>query len=312
MKRLVLLFFILSPLVGVRADGMVEAKTMMGMKIKTWTAGLKQRNEIPNPMTGGTIVTITRVDKGVQWTIDLQLKVYDEKPIALPYQKNSTEAEMINSAKQGNAEKAPKLEIRKTDRTRMIAGFSATSYEVKADGKHSAELWLTPYTPMLEQMDKETREFGEAHTRELYKNYPAAERKEMEVGMSMMAGMVKGQLPAQASSDLSKGYTLAMEGESSMETAVMDTMADRAPTAPKGETSKKSTLYEVLSLTADKINANQFEIPPSFKKVDDVAALQAQELMKAMMNGKGDGVNMEEMMKNLPKGATSGASQPDE
>lgn len=322
MKRIPLLLLVLAT-PFVRGDVMVEAKTMMGITMKTWTSGLKQRNEIPIPMTGGLLTTITRVDKGVQWTLDPKLKVYDEKAIAVAYEPESRETKMIEGAKENAAAgKAAPFEVRKLDKTRKIAGFPASGYEVKTDGKHSATIWLTPYTEALERAEKETREFSAAHTKELYRNYPAKEREGMEAGMAMMTGMMRGQFlgGGAAPADLPKGYTLAMEGESASGTSAMMTgpdghAASGAPSAP-GAAPKTSTLYEVISLSAEAISPNQFEIPPGFSKVDDVSAMQAQELMKGMMNGGGAGgeVDMQEMMKRMQEGGSGagGANKPDE
>jgi hypothetical protein len=69
----------------VRADSYMEFKGLMMEKpAKTWTSGLKQRHEMQAPMIG-QMITITRVDKGVVWTLNPRKKTYSEKPIALPY-----------------------------------------------------------------------------------------------------------------------------------------------------------------------------------------------------------------------------------
>lgn len=256
------------------------------MTSKTWTSGLKQRLETPNPIAGGSMVAITRVDKGVTWKIDLAQKIYEEKPIALVYKpeppKSSSSISTGKDLPSDDTKTEDRFEIRPIPGSRAIAGFPATGYEMTVNQKPTGRMWMADPTGMLAQVDKESAAFQEAYNKKLYENYPAAERADIASGMKMLGDMFKGAFSAAIPgvSQLPKGVPLAMEN--------MTEDDDRQHWI---------TVFEVLKVSVTPISNDWFEVPLGFQKVDDLAAHQMQHLLK--------GNNLEEMMKHFQKSGVS-------
>ena len=264
---------------SVHADSYKEAKTMGGVS-KTWISGLKQRMEMPNLM-GSSMLTITRVDKGVQWNIDVNNKVYEEKPIALPYQKQKPDS----SASEGEPsdpelKNPPKLEINKLPESRTIAGLPSTGYEIKeASKKGSAIWWMTPATGVVEKVQKEQESYDAAYQKKLLENYPASEQKETVTDMKALGKLFNGQVTSMFKTykNLPSGFMVSMEGIGDM----------------PGAANQKMTIFEIQNLSADPVDAALFEPPTGFQKVESIAQYQMKDMMK--------GVNLEELMKKIPQ-----------
>jgi hypothetical protein len=285
MKKSLLFLWCLAPFFYIHADVTQEIEMMGGMTSKTLTSGLKQRSETPNPMMGGSMVTITRVDQGVVWTLDTQQKIYEEKPIALPYKPQPTTLSP-ESKKIESTEPLPKIDFKKVPGTKTIAGYSAEGYQVLASNKDSGTMWMTPVSGPLQKIEKETEAYNEAYFKKLYENFPANERKELGEGMQALAGMMKGRFStlAQDMKNMPKGFPLGMEAGEEMGSKMM--------------------IYQVKTLSAAPLDAGLFAIPAGYKKVNSLAEQQMkqmnggnmEEMLKKMQSGEG---NMEDMMKQM-------------
>jgi hypothetical protein len=280
MMKLPLSFLLLSLSIGY-ADVYVENKMLGGMTMKTWTSHLKQRTETPNPMFGGSMVTITRVDKGVEWQLDLKRKIYEEKPIALPYTKEKMPATKDSPSFE---EKTEKIEIKKTSKTRPIAGFNAEGYEFLVDNKSQGILWNAPLTGVLEKANQEVTAYHEAHSKKMFENYPATERMEMAAGMAMIQQFLKTS--PKGIGDLPKGFTLGMQGGAGME---MPQMGD-------------GLIFEVTSVKVDSVDSQLFNIPDGFTKVPSISQASMGDMMNPeKMQEMMKDMDMEKMMKELQK-----------
>jgi hypothetical protein len=254
-----------------QADVTVEAQTMGQMKMKTFTSGLKQRMEVPNPMTSSPMITIVRVDKGVEWKVDEKNKVYEEKPIALPKGRTSD----FPGEKMPNEKKA-NVKIKKRDGARTIAGHEATGYEVTVDNQPGVCMWMAPAKGDLAKVEKETQQYHAAYYKKQNENQPLAESLSSTaaaaMAMSMMGGGGGGDW-IEGLKELPSGYMMGMEMAMGGAGGMM--------------------VYEVTKISADPVQASLFEIPPGFTKVEDLSQQQMQDMMKDL--------NMEELMKNMPK-----------
>ncbi len=279
-KMLFILILAGMVLVQARADVYVEAKTMGGTS-KTWTSGLKQRAEIPSLM-GNSVLTITRVDKGVVWNIDPKHKVYEEKPIPMAYHKMDTPTPLDQGEESPDSDpEGGKMSINKLPDNRTIAGLPATGYEIRqGDKQGTAVLWMTPVTGTIEIVQRETAAYQEAYQKKLLENYPASERKDASAIGKGMSHLFRGEISSmfKAYKGLPSGYTLGMEGIGNM---------------PGESSPQKMNIFEVQSLSVEPIDTSFFEEPAHFQKVNSIAEYQ----MKDMMHG----INMDELMKKMPK-----------
>ena len=78
----ILLSFLVMPTAF--ADNHVKSKIAFVGEIQSWLSGQKKRLETQFPIVG-KVVIITRVDQGVEWIVNTDRKMYQEKPIALPH-----------------------------------------------------------------------------------------------------------------------------------------------------------------------------------------------------------------------------------
>jgi len=244
---------------------------------KTWTSGLKERKEIEAPFLGRQ-VTITRVDKGVEWTLNPKKKTYEEKPIALPYDKpNPHPASAYDDSDTGMDDTADDdtctFEMKKLPSGRTVAGYEAVGYRMgcREEPKEGMIVWLAASGGIAQSIHRDVKKYNQAHGKALYANYPAKERKEMEQGMAAMWQNILGEMPRQAN---------------------LDKVPDNLPMAMETESREvgKMTFYEVIRLSAAPISASLFEIPAGYTKIDGKASgfgsgkMNMDELMKAMEN----------------------------
>lgn len=254
------------------ADSTFEHKTFMGNEPgKVWTSGLKQRKEMSMPMVGKQI-SITRVDKGVEWTLNTKKKTYTEEKLALPYtpmEKSSTKTSGGNSNEDEDEDTEPTCTPQMTSlsKTRTIAGMTAkgTHMGCKESPKEGMTLWYVPPTATIKAAEQDLKNFDAALAKAKFANWPAKERKEMERGLAMWARLI-GELPmAMTGQKLPSDFLIAM-----------DMTSEEGP----------QTFYEVTALSAGSLDASLFEIPAGYKKVE------------AKTGAFGD-VDLGEMMKGL-------------
>lgn len=263
-----------------RADFYFKAKTMGGqMEMENWTSGKKQRIQTaagphsPMAQMGGEMIVITRVDKGVEWTADPVKKIYQERPIALPYTKTSAAEE---TALPQDMKDVPSMigeaggdctPVLKEVGEKTFAGYSSKGYvgacKEGVSNEISMIVWVAPPKGDLAKMDKEAGEFAVAQYGAMYANFPPAERRKMEESARLMRDAF-----AKAFAGLGdakpKGVPLAME-------------------MPKGpEEGMGGMFYETVEVKAGAVNPAVFDIPPGYVKVNDVMKAKADDMMRRM------------------------------
>lgn len=267
------------------ADNTIEFKGFMSEQpSKILTSGLKQRREIQAPIVG-TQISIIRIDKGVEWTLNTKKKTYTEKPLALPYtphpkntdSKKQSPDNSDSSNKSDKNEPTCTAEIKKLSASRTIAGLPSTGqhFGCKESPKDGMTVWFANPTATTKKIQQETKTFDTAIAKARFSNYPAKDREEMEKGTAALAQML-GAMPAMMGGDkLPDGLWVAAESES----------------AEGG----KQTLYELTTVSANPLATDLFEVPAGYKKA---AAT------KSPFGGLGD-LNLKDAMNGLEDYAPS-------
>lgn len=249
---------------------------------QTWYSGKKRREEtvvnLGGGMPTGKILTITRIDKGVEWELDPDLKIYKEKTIALPKTEEKLPTSVEREAVQ--APHKPWVELPKEEKDfcepvltvlpnkESIAGFAATGYQAKCPNTAVSTMWMAPPNGVLKTFEKDVEQFDKAFQDELYKNFSAAEKKMVkeffgafgQAGASMLLGIRPDKLP--------KHVPLRIE-----------------QTAEMGDGSVRThRLIDIQEIRADKADASQFDIPAGYRKVTDqeFSDLQGQRMAEQM------------------------------
>lgn len=256
------------------ADSYMEHTLLMSQApARTWTSGLMQRKEYEMPFVGKQIV-ITRVDKGVEWTLGPKTKTYEETPIALPYQPSgrtsgASHEENTSDASEGEA---CTPELKKLPGARPLAGLSATGYRMgcRETPRDGMIVWLAPSSKTTNKIQRDLAQFDKAYSKAQFANYPAKARGEMEQGTMMWQRLVGDLLPLQTGmGKMPEGMLLAMEAES--------------------QEDGKAAFYEVIRFSAAPVPVSLFEIPAGYAKADG----------KQSFGNVGGAVNMEGLMDAL-------------
>lgn len=235
------------------ADTYMEHTLLMSQSpARTWTSGLMQRKEFEMPFVGRQVV-ITRVDKGVEWTLDPKSRTYEEKPIALPYQPPTRSAGVSSgeSASDESEGEACTPELKKLPGGRTLAGQAATGYRMgcRETPREGMITWLAPASATTTRIQKELAQFDKAYGKAQFANYPAKARGEMEQGVMVWQRLVGDVLPHQTGmGKMPEGLLVAMEAES--------------------QEDGKTSFYEVIRFSADPVPASLFEIPAGYAKAD--------------------------------------------
>lgn len=281
MNRLVLMVVVLGFAPPSVADVYLETKLMVSEHTgKIWTSGLKRRTDAPTPMLG-PMAEIARVDQGIEWTLDLSRNLYEEKPIAIPYQpaegtipasgQASDETEWtFRDGREAEDVCTPQVEPLSGSKT--VAGYATTGYRVGCveSPQEGAILWMAPLSGVLAQVEQESRTFERAYQQALYANYPPDEQREMTEGLLMLGTLLQtafaeafkdvNPAPWGGVKELPKGFPLAVE------------LVERAEDGQF----KRVTMFEVTTLSTAPIDPSVFAVPDGFRKVDDLAQVQMQ------------------------------------
>jgi hypothetical protein len=147
---------------------------------------------------GGETITITRVDKGVYWTLDPKGRTYQESPIVLPRAK-SEEREKGTDKPTARITKS-EFSVKKTGASETINGFPCEEYlitwllemedlETKAKSRSTmvTNLWTTPETAPIRKVQAEEQKFNRALAKKLGTEMSPEEAKQL--GMAAMASM---------------------------------------------------------------------------------------------------------------------------
>jgi hypothetical protein len=266
------------------ADAYVKSAGFGGMGVnETWYAGKKKREETVVDMGGlkNREITITRVDKGIVWELDADLRIYRERPIYVPDTPGDRKSMELKNAPDEKWKNPPGEEINQCSlqlvtlpQKRVIAGFDATGYQAVCKEKNASDLppmtmWISPLKGVVEKFDQETKSFDKAYRNELFKNIPFAERKLNEEAFEalgsaagqMLLGLNMGKLP--------KGVPLKMEQEGERPDGTWGNMV----------------IIEILDIRADAVNSGLFDIPSGYRKIandEEYHHLKAKKMAKQM------------------------------
>jgi hypothetical protein len=280
-SQLLLIGFILST-VPVWADHYIETTAMGGGLVKTWMSGDKKRDEssianMPSmkgmaqmlPPGMGQTIKITRLDKGVEWTLYPAQHTYAERSLELPYteQKDDQNANAGDSTT-GDNPKESKMEIRKVSGQKTFAGYSSDGYEIVVDQKVQQVLWLAPLTGDLKTVYDETQRFNKKLQEIEFSKWPKKDQVDIKAGFDMMKMMGKGFLNTQK---IPEGYPMCMEANGS------EAAADEEDNAMM-----KGPMYQVNTVSAKAVSTDMFEIPAGYTRSTEEQMQQQsmQEMMK--------------------------------
>ena len=189
--------------------GMGAAEGMMTHRIqgeKKWDSiNLKFTGAFLSKLAGETdTVTITRVDKGLTWTLDPPKKTYTETPIK-PMKMPTAERPQREEKPEKPTARITKSEfsVKKTGAAETINGFPCEEYlvtwlleiedlETKAKSRSTmmTNLWTTPETSVIKKVQDEELRFNRALAKLLGSDNISTEETR-QMGMAAMAAMSK-------------------------------------------------------------------------------------------------------------------------
>ncbi len=188
--------------------GMGAAEGMMTHRIqaeKKWDSNnLKFTGAFLSKLAGETdTVTITRVDKGLTWSLDPKKKTYTEtpiKPVKVPAGERPAREE--KQEKPTARVTQSEFSVKKTGAVETINGFPCEEYlvtwllevedlETKAKSRSTmmTNLWTTPETVVMRKVQAEEQRFNRALAKLLGSEISSEEARQM--GMAAMASMSK-------------------------------------------------------------------------------------------------------------------------
>lgn len=207
---------------------------------------------------GGENTTITRIDRGVYWTLDPKNQTYTEHPILLPKVK---EGKPDKTSQAQQSDETPKVRItkseftvKKTGASETINGFPCEEYSViwlleiediqtkaKSQSIMTTNLWTTPEAATIRKAQTEEQKFELALLKKLGSDISQEEAKQMGLAVfASMSGASENEIKkglSRVKNEMSKikGYpirtiiTWVLEGEEgkiSKETAQKDESID--------------------------------------------------------------------------------------
>ena len=148
---------------------------------------------------GSENINITRVDKGIYWTLDPKDKTYTERPIEA-LKKGEMEKEKPEQGKSKVRVTKSEFSVKKTGASETINGFPCEEYlvtwllemedmETKAKSRSTMtnNLWTTPETATIRKVQAEERAFHKAYAQKLGLQISPEEAKQL--GIETFAGM---------------------------------------------------------------------------------------------------------------------------
>ncbi len=165
---------------------------------------------------GSESATITRVDKGVYWTLDPKNKTYVERPIEA-IKRGEPGKEKPEQEKSKVRVTKSEFSVKKTGASETINGFPCEEYlmtwllemedvETKAKSRSTMtnNLWTTPETDTIRKAQAEERAFHKAYAQKLGLQISPEEGKQM--GMETFAAM-----SGASKQEIEKGFARAKE-----------------------------------------------------------------------------------------------------
>ncbi|HNY64820.1 MAG TPA: hypothetical protein PKM41_05240 [Deltaproteobacteria bacterium] len=179
---------------------------------KSETSSIKFTGAIMSWLSGGGETgTITRLDKGLIWTLDPKKKTYREEPIT-PFRKEEARKQ-ADEAREKPAVRVTKSEfsVKKTGASETINGFPCEEYlitwvlefedlETKARTRNTmtTNQWTTPETPSIRKLQAEEMAFTKAYLKKIGLELSGQEMKQFGLDMfSTMSGASKAEMEKQ-------------------------------------------------------------------------------------------------------------------
>lgn len=155
--------------------------------IMSWLAG------------GGDTGTITRLDKGLIWTLDPKKKVYKEEAI-VPFKKEDAKQKQEPGEKSKMRVSKSEFSVKKTGAKETINGFACEEYmmtwlmefedietKAKTSNTMTTNMWNTPETASIKKLQAEETAFSKAYMKKLGLELSQKEMKQF--GMEMFSAM---------------------------------------------------------------------------------------------------------------------------
>ena len=181
---------------------------------KKWESGnLKFTGAILSRLAGSSeTVTITRMDKGVYWNLDVKNRTYTETPIKpLKLEPEDRPKREEKPEKPTTRVTRSEFSVKKTGATETINGFPCEEYlitwlleledlETKAKTRSTMQtnLWTTPETAAIKKVQSEEQRFNQALAKKLASDISLEEARQM--GLAAMMSMSRA-----SQEDIKKG-----------------------------------------------------------------------------------------------------------
>lgn len=246
---------------SVFADSSMKANVLLAGEIQSWLSGPKRRMEVQIPVAG-KVVTITRLDQGVEWILNPARKIYQVRPIALPYQpseepsgsQDETTSQENSEEENQTSDCQPRLS--KLPKTKTIAGFTTVGFSMACQGKSAqGTIWMAPPLGVLARVSQEWTHYYQAHATALYANFPADERAVLITQTAQLGETLRNLLASRLGPTIKFPQGVIMEVEGKWD--------EKVPGPFK-------TVYEVKEIRSDAVNPGLFEIPAGYQEVPDI------------------------------------------
>jgi hypothetical protein len=159
---------------------------------------------------GGDTGTITRLDKGVVWTLDPKKKVYKEEPI-VPFKSDDARKKSESKEKPKMRISKSEFSVKKTGAKETINSFPCEEYvmtwllefedietKAKTTNTMTTNLWTTPETAAIRKAQAEEMAFTKAYMKKIGLELSQQEMKQFGMEMfSAMSGASKEDLEKQ-------------------------------------------------------------------------------------------------------------------
>ncbi|MDH4267497.1 MAG: hypothetical protein OEW45_17860 [Deltaproteobacteria bacterium] len=185
---------------GIKGAGATEGTTIRRYQANKMveSSSSKFTGAILSRLAGGSEnINITRIDKGVYWSIDPKDRTYSESPIEA-FQKKESSKERGEKEKPSIRITKSEFSVKKTGASETINGFSCEEYlltwlleweeiETKAKSRSTmtTNLWTTPETATMRKAQAEENAFHKAYAQKLGVSHSPEEAKQM--GMAAFA-----------------------------------------------------------------------------------------------------------------------------
>jgi hypothetical protein len=194
---------------------------------------------------GSEGVSITRVDKGVYWSLDPKNKTYTERAIE-PFKKGELEERPEKEKARVRVTKS-EFTVKKTGSSETINGFPCEEYlltwllemediatKAKTRNTMTTNLWTTPETAAIRKAQAEEQEFHMALARKLDLSFSPNEAKQL--GMEAL-GTMSGVPP----DEIEKGFKRVKEEMSKIKGYSIRSVVSWAVEGDKGSAGKEGT-----------------------------------------------------------------------